>query len=328
MSQKISDSLQNVLKWTIPFLLVFAFFYGFNEKKSEQVVVLMDGKNEGEIIDELQERGYISNSFSYIVAKVALKLGIDIESGGFILSQNMGPFSLLAALASPEYKYVAVIEGMRNEQIGQILKEKLEWSDEESKEFIIPENICILSGGEGHLFPGKYLVHKDSTPDEIKKMMQDKLNEAVKDVLQESSDKKESDKILNMNQVLIIASLIQREAAGKHDMKLISGIIWNRIFDEMPLQIDATLQYAKGNEDNGWWPPVKSEDKYIESPYNTYKTEGLPPGPISNPGIAAIEAALNPDNTNCIFYLHDRNRVIHCSSNYSDHKKNVRRYLK
>jgi UPF0755 protein len=88
----------------------------------------------------------------------------------------------------------------------------------------------------------------------------------------------------------------------------------------MNLDIDATLQYAKGNAETGWWPQVHPRDKKINSPYNTYTHKGLPPGPISNPGLAAIEAAYNPQKTNCIFYLHDKNRKIHCSETYAEHK--------
>jgi UPF0755 protein len=110
-------------------------------------------------------------------------------------------------------------------------------------------------------------------------------------------------------------------------MNLISGIIWNRIWSGMRLDIDATLQYAKGDEKK-WWPVVLSADKNIASPYNTYKTIGLPPTPISNPSLAAIEAAYNPQKTACIFYFHDDNRIIHCSKTYAEHKKGVEVYLR
>lgn len=323
MAERISSTIQNALKWLVPLLLVFAIFYAISDQKKEQLVVIHDEKTDSEMLDELHDRGYLSNNISYFVTKIALKLGIEFESGGFLLRKDMGPFELLAALASPEYKYVAVIEGMRKEEMAEVFAAKLDWDEKEIQEFTEPTNICILSGGEGYLYPGKYLVHKDEDPDDIKKLMEGKLSEIVGDL-----DEKGSSKVLNMNQILIIASLIQREAAGKSDMKLISGIIWNRIFNGMPLQIDATLQYAKGTEENGWWPPVKSEDKYIDSPYNTYQNDGLPPGPIANPGLAAIDAALNPSDTKCLFYLHDKNRVIHCASTYESHKSNVNRYLK
>jgi UPF0755 protein len=89
---------------------------------------------------------------------------------------------------------------------------------------------------------------------------------------------------------LKVASIIQREAAGKEDMALISGVIWNRLLNDQPLEIDATIQYARGNTGSGWWAPIKASDiDNIDSPYNTYKNNGLPPTPISNPGIDAIE---------------------------------------
>jgi UPF0755 protein len=93
----------------------------------------------------------------------------------------------------------------------------------------------------------------------------------------------------------------------------------------MKLQIDATLQYAKGDEEE-WWPQVSPEDKKIDSPYNTYLTANLPPTPISNPGKAAIEAAYNPQTTSCLFYLHDRNRIIHCSATYQGQLNNIAKY--
>ena len=123
-----------------------------------------------------------------------------------------------------------------------------------------------------------------------------------------------------------IASIIQREAGGKKDMRLISGIIWNRIFAGMRLQMDATLQYAKGNEEEGWWPQVDPKDKNIDSPYNTYKYDSLPPTAIANPGMAALEAAYNPQKTSCMYYLHDKKGNIHCSKTYAEHKRNIEKY--
>ena len=126
---------------------------------------------------------------------------------------------------------------------------------------------------------------------------------------------------------ITIASIIQREAGGLKDMNLISGIIWNRLALGMPLQVDATLQYIKG-KDGKWWPYVLAKDKFLASAYNTYQNIGLPPTPISNPGEGAIDAALNPEKTECIFYLHDKYGRIHCSKDYKEHKKNINKYLR
>jgi UPF0755 protein len=123
--------------------------------------------------------------------------------------------------------------------------------------------------------------------------------------------------------------LIQREAAGKDDMALISGVIWNRLLNDQPLEIDATIQYARVNDGSGWWAPIKASDiDTIDSAYNTYKNTGLPPTPISNPGLDAIEAALNPEETECFYYLHDKDRQIHCSKTLEEHEANVEKYLR
>jgi UPF0755 protein len=120
-------------------------------------------------------------------------------------------------------------------------------------------------------------------------------------------------------------------------MRIISGIIWNRLFNNMNLQIDATLQYAKASEPDGktsqrgevagnWWPAVLPKDKYIKSPYNTYENPGLPPGPIATPSVAAVLAALNPVPTSCLYYFHDANGVFHCSDTYVEHVALLKEY--
>jgi len=111
-------------------------------------------------------------------------------------------------------------------------------------------------------------------------------------------------------------------------MHLISGIIWNRLNTGMPLQIDATMQYTRGkNSEGSWWGSVDIREKQSDSPYNTYLYKGLPPTPICSPGIDYIEAALNPEPTDCLFYLHDSTGQIHCAKTYTQHKLNILKYL-
>ena len=128
---------------------------------------------------------------------------------------------------------------------------------------------------------------------------------------------------------LKLASIIQRETASKEDMPLISGILWNRLLKGIKLEVDATVQYARGKREDNWWaPPTPNDIQEMDSPYNTYKYKGLPPHPITNPGLDAIDASLNPVETDCIFYLHDKNGQMHCSKTYEEHKINIEKYLK
>jgi UPF0755 protein len=96
----------------------------------------------------------------------------------------------------------------------------------------------------------------------------------------------------------------------------------------MALNADATLQYARGDIGGGWWVRISASDKLTDTPYNTYMYKGLPPHPICNPGIAAIEAVLNPAQTDCLYYLHDNRRVTHCADTYEEHLANIEKYLK
>jgi len=225
--------------------------------------------------------------------------------------------SFYVNLANPYMRIVKVQEGLRKEEIAEVIGNKLDWGENEKEDFLQSANV------EGHYFPKTYLIYKDEEPDVVAATMVDEFGKQLDKV-----KKPASKKIINEETAIKIASIIQRESNGKTDMKLISGIIWNRIFAGMKLQIDATLQYAKGSEEEGWWKGVNPEDKKIKSSYNTYIHQGLPPSPIANPGLAALEAAYNPQKTDCIFYLHDKNRQIHCTKTYAEHKKNIDIYLR
>ena len=231
-------------------------------------------------------------------------------------------FQFYQNFADPYERYVNISPGLRNEQIADIYGTALSWNDQEKQEFLHPDGASSSADLEGYYFPSTYLVSVNATPEEVSQQMINGLNQ---DISKETT--KASGKVINVDTALKIASIIQREAAGKSDMKLISGIIWNRLFDGMPLEMDATIQYAKGT-DGDWWPQVTSADiKDINSPYNTYENKGLPPTPIANPGADAIDAAYNPLQTNDLYYIHDKNHVIHASVTYDEQLANIKKYL-
>ncbi len=234
----------------------------------------------------------------------------------------LGSLSFYQNLANPSMKMVYVQEGLRKEEIAEVVGNKLGWDDKDKRSFINAHLALDTDNLEGKYFPKTYLLYKDEDPMGVTAAMLKQFSKETSKVR-----KQKRMEVINEDTALKIASIIQREAGGKSDMKLISGIIWNRLWAGMKLQMDATLQYAKGNEEDGWWMRVESSDKKINSPYNTYKEEGLPPSPIANPGLAAIEAAYNPQKTSCMFYLHDKNRRIHCAKTYEEHKRNIAKYL-
>jgi UPF0755 protein len=234
---------------------------------------------------------------------------------------NLRHIEYYEALANPTIAYVKIQEGYRKEQIADIMQKRFNWDEKDVSDFFAYDNLRDRKH-EGKYFPDVYLVPKEVSGKEMRSTMSDRFDEKLQ-ALKEEAIKKN----MNFDSVLTIASIIQRETGGKSDMKLISGIIWNRLFASMKLQVDATLQYAKGSEENGWWPKVLPQDKEITSPYNTYQNKGLPPSPISNPGLATIAAALEPLKTKCLFYFH-KNRQIYCSQTYAEHQQKINLYLK
>ena len=176
MQNKISTIVQITLKWLIPAAIIFVIFYSTietNQQKKELVVVeyTTDGT---EVVSELHEKGYISG-LSYVAGLFAVELGFDIDAGGFELVRSMGPVSFLAVVFSPEFKYIAINEGLRKEQIVEILGEKLDWNEEDKRVFTNDLPLCAFTGGEGYLFPGKYLVHKNEDPIDVRRRMEDEF---------------------------------------------------------------------------------------------------------------------------------------------------------
>ncbi len=218
------------------------------------------------------------------------------------------------SLAAPSARYVKIIEGMRREEIADSLAFQLDWSETERDTFLKNSKHLEPVIREGRYYPGVYLLPAGTSHKDIRTAMTEKFRTEVAERYSANLAKN-----VPIETALRVAAIIQREAGGKNDMRYISGIIWNRIFRDMNLQIDATLQYAKGSEENGWWPRVVPDDKFIDSPFNTYQNKGLTPMPIANPGVAAIAAALNPRKTECLFYFHDRRGNFYCSKNYEGH---------
>ena len=176
---------------------------------------------------------------------------------------------------------------------------------------------------EGVYFPDTYLIPVSETPLQTANRLIAKFNEKFAPYLPLFNKQN-----IQWTKGLTLASIIQREAANDADMPLIAGILLNRLNQKIPLSVDATLQYVRGNKGAGWWVPITVNDKKTVSAYNTYKNAGLPPHPISNPGLPAIESVLNPTKTDCLYYLHDKNHITHCAVTYAEHQANILKYLK
>jgi UPF0755 protein len=237
------------------------------------------------------------------------------------LASRVASFPVYKLLAGSDIGFVTLQPGYRQEEVAQVFASELGWSVTQKKAFLASLKSTPPTLTEGEFVPGTYEVHGSMTPTEVQALLNERFTSEILDRYSTTTAEQ-----VPLSDALTIASLIERETGGTDDMRLISGIIWNRLFIGMNLQIDATLQYAKSANTKSWWPPVKPADKYIKSAYNTYAHKGLPPGPIANPSIAAVIAALNPKQTDCIFYFHDKYGTFHCSADYAGHVKMLKKY--
>ena len=343
----------------IAYSSLFAAPQGHAEIEQFTVPLSVD-RNGGILIDftlagSLKEKGFIKSEWGF---KRVLGKN-EIQPGAYEVSKDMNVWQLVEVLTNEPYmKWVVIPEGPRKEQIAELLADTFGWSDQQKEDWVNKYTVMEYDYIEGVYFPDTYLIPKDETPLQIADRLRAKFNEKFAPYAERFL--KEN---IKWTTALKLASIIQREAAGKEDMPLIAGILWNRLLDGMKLDIDATIQYARDTQkhyvndpcenteyrekhsdycfnpevlqptttyvsEGGWWGPIAVADKKIDSKYNTYLYAGLPPHPICNPGLDAIEAVLNPIETNCFYYLHDRNREIHCAETYEKHLENIDNYLK
>jgi len=282
----------------------------------EERIVINLATTESELIPKLKEQGYIRSewAFNYVLKNKGWQ--DKIEPGGYIVSKGMNAWQLVDSLVNHPYqKWVVIPEGLRATEIAEKLKVGLSWDNLTEGEFLVKTN-------EGYLFPDTYLLDLDSSGADVAERMRSQFNEKTAGLFKEAAEKN-----IRNDTLVVLASLVQREAANEEEMPIIAGVIWNRWLQDMPFQIDATIQYELGGPGN-WWPVVKPDDYKIDSSYNTYIHKGRPPTPICSPGLAAIDAVINSEDSEHLYYLHDREGIIHLARTYEEHLGNIEKYLK
>lgn len=322
--------------------MIFAVaFFGAPQRGAapEQFTVALNRDNSGEVAEQLFDQGFIKSRTAFRIAFFGLR-GIDlacigcIEPGTYEISKSMNVWQIVNVFKrGPDMKWVVIPEGLRKEQIAEILARTLGWDERGKSDWVTEDTATEPDYVEGVYFPDTYLIPAGETGPEIAQRFINRFNEKLAPYAARLNQEN-----VKWTTALKIASIVQREGTGKEDMPIIAGIIWNRLLDGMKLDMDATLQYVRDSAlafDNGfyrgikiWWLPIAVADKQIDSAYNTYLYQGLPPHPIANPGTEAIEAAVNPAETGCLFYLHDSGGTIHCSKTYGEHLDNIEKYLK
>lgn len=282
----------------------------------QQVFIIEKGQSIREIATNLKNNGLIKDTVAFFL--LIKKDGLDnkIQAGQFYLSPSMSSQEVVKALQVGTHDMrVTIPEGKRAEEIADILEKNFTTYDPSWRQMLIEQ--------EGYLFPETYSFPKDATIDQIIKTMTDTFEERYAAI----DGPRKAD--LTKKEIVTIASLVEREARHDEDRPLVASVILNRYDQKMKLDIDATIQYALGynEQEKRWWKEgLTFDDLALNSPYNTYKVNSLPPTPIANPGIEALEAVVNPAETDYIFYLTDSAGVNHYAKTNAEHEANKQKY--
>ncbi len=246
---------------------------------------------------------------------------ISVKAGPYLFEEGFhSMFEVLRRVHRGDYGdafvNVTLTEGLNTKQMADILdsKEGLLFFDKE-------KFLELTKDNEGYLFPDTYSFLPDISTEDIVKTLKDTFQKKVVSVYQKEIENSGK----SLRDIIIMASLIEKEASSdSEEQKIISGILWKRINRGMYLQVDAPFLYIKGKAS----ADLRVSDLREDGPYNTYTRLGLPPGPIANPGVSSIEAALFPKESPYFFYLHDKNAKVYYAVDHEGHVKNKQRYLK
>lgn len=318
-----------ILLVTLPVVLSQYYNYLLNpvsaSVEAEPIIfVITPGEPIVTVAQSLKEKNLVKNAFVFRLLIAQMGIGKSIQAGDFKLSQSMSARDIAKELTHGAIDvWVTLPEGLRIEEQAQRIEQKLTFGENSNYNFDKKEYIRLAK--EGYMFPDTYLIPKDADARIVASRLLQTFDEKVTNSILKNS---KSD--LSTDDIVIIASLIEKEAKTSEEKPIIAGIITNRLKGKMALQIDATVSYAKGYDSakNSWWPQITQEDyKAVRSPYNTYLNAGLPPAPIASPGIDSIRAALNPADTDYFYYLHDSDGKIHYGKTVEEHNSNVQEFL-
>ncbi|MFR1707776.1 MAG: endolytic transglycosylase MltG [Clostridium sp.] len=301
----------------ITILAAGGFYYVYATKsplKGEKVtIVVNEGDSLYNILDALDSQGLIKNK---TLLKVYMKLhdsSVELVPGTFEVAGDSSLDELIAILENRNNEgsiSVTIPEGYDIEKTARLFEEKGLFTYDEFlkavKEYPTPDYIPQKEGRrydlEGFLFPDTYFFNPGVEPNEVIATMNNAFNSKINSIIPEKA---------NIYEMITIASLIENETRVDEERPLVSSVIYNRLNKEMKLQIDAAVIYALGEHVD----TVLDKHLEVDSPYNTYKNVGLPLGPISNPGLASISAAVNPESTDYLFYVLEKDKTHHYFTN-------------
>ena len=303
-------------------------------------VTITKGMSANSVSKLLEENGIIKNSFIFGYYLVLKEEGANFQAGRYELKPGMDKLEVIAKLNAgdvmkqetvkftiPEgYSILQIADKLAAEGIADrdkflaLTNEQRTWSGAETVLFMPKEFPNAKYRLEGYLFPDTYEVVKGVSEEEIILRLLKEQDRKLATLPEDWVD--QLDKLnISMHQMLTVASIIEREVMVDEERAKVAGVIYNRLAEPMRLQVDATIQYALGEQKE----LLSYEDTELDDPYNTYTIDGLPPGPIANPSLESIKAALYPEEHNYLFYVtkKDGSNTHLFAETYQQHQRNI-----
>jgi len=321
-------------------IIFFASFYFYyeglvsikNNLSTYSTFVVEEGSTVNNIAEQLFKEKIIPSKFIFKLYLKLNKLDIVLQAGEYEIPPNSSIKEVVEILQNGFFdRKITFYEGERIEQFAIRAAEAITKNNQAKVEFA-NSFLNYSETKEGYLFPDTYSYNADTTAEGLVDWMRDRFVEVVTPVLDTNKSK------LTSNEVIILASIVEREGNSAEDRGIIAGILLNRLRSDIALYADATSQYQidsdildlnSGNIENVqfWKAPITQDYLDSNSPFNTRKTLGLPPQPICNPGLESIKAVANYTPTNYLYYIHDNNGEAHYAETLDEHNINVSKYL-
>jgi UPF0755 protein len=326
--KKISKTIGSIFLLAFSYLC-FEIYIPVNPGSHETIIyTVQKGWGDDEIAKDLQKLKIIRSNYFFRIYVVTSLRHSALKAGEYNLSSKMSIYQIAQKMATGDVikDEVVILEGWDIKDIGKYLETKGICSQDYfaslakkdySEEFDFLKDAPKNIGLEGYLFPDTYQISKGETCEEILDLMLSNFGKKLDlDLREKIAEQKKS-----IFDIVTMASMIEKEVRTMDDKKTVSGILWKRLSIGMPLQLDATINYITEKSDAS----VLIKDTKIDSPYNTYKYNGLPKGPISNPGLNSILSAIYPKQSNYWFYL--SNGKTYFSETLQQHNEAKAKYL-
>ncbi|HEY4505382.1 MAG TPA: endolytic transglycosylase MltG [Candidatus Paceibacterota bacterium] len=287
----------------------------------DQVFTVTTGESLQNIADNLYDNNIIRSPFFFRAHVILQGAENRVMAGDYLLDRREGSADLAYRLVHGQFNVdsikTTIPEGWNVFQISDYLKKNL-------INFDLVRFIFLAKSKEGYLFPDTYFLSQTSKPEAIIALMSNNFDAKIASVYGPAT----STRVLggqkrNLKDVITMASILENEARTTDSRRIIAGILWKRLSLGMPLQVDSTFSYINGKNTYD----LTLDDLKIDSPYNTYMYRGLPPGPISNPGVDAITDAITPITTQYLYFLSSRSGKMYYATTFEQHKRNKELYL-